>query len=415
MNYLRAALSTTLGVLLGCADPAGTNGKPAIITQLPRQLSAAERGIVQSTPDFAVNLLKAVNTGFAGKNVFISPLSASMALGMTLNGVGGDTYAEMRQALALPDQPLNELNAGYKALIALLQSLDPKVQFNVANSIWYRDTFGPAITPKFLTDVRDAFSAEARGLDFASPQAVPTINSWVRDKTENKIDKILDNISSATVMYLMNAIYFKGAWRDPFTKARTAPAAFTIPAGSTVMVDMMTRRSGFRANLVSGTQVVELPYGGDAWVMTLLLPPAGISIDDFVAALTPAAWTGFTGEAAESTAQLHLPRFKLSWTDENLKGKLSLLGMNKAFVPNVADFTPLSATLGRELYISNVVQKTFVDVNEEGTEAAAVTSVGVEVTSLPAQIRFDRPFVFAIRERLTGTVAFVGKITNPKE
>lgn len=214
-------------------------------------------------------------------------------------------------------------------------------------------------------------------------------------------------------MYLMNAIYFKGTWRDQFNKAQTARAPFTTASGSDVMVDMMTRKGGFRAASVGGVQIAELPYGGDAWVMTLVLPPEGTPIDAFVASLTPAAWTTYSRDATESTTDIYLPRFKLEWKDEGLKERLKLLGMQKAFVPNEADFTPLSSSLGRELFISSIVQKTFVDVNEEGTEAAAVTSVGVEVTSLPTPIRFDRPFIFAIRERLSGTVAFIGKITNP--
>jgi serpin B len=338
-----------------------------------------------------------------------------MAFGMTLNGVGGETFNEMRRALSLPDRPLADLNAGYASLIPLLQGLDPKVQFNIANSIWYRDTFGPSINPKFLSEVRVAFGAEVRGLDFSSPQAVTTINTWVKEKTSNKIDKIIDAIPPDMLMYLMNAIYFKGSWREQFTKAKTAPAAFTTAGGSEVTVDMMSRKGGFRAKQMNGSTVAELPYGGDAWVMTLVLPPANTPIDAFVAALTPATWTALVQDAPEADWDLYLPRFKLEWKDEGLKEKMKSLGMRKAFVPGDADFTPLSNTLGRDLFISSVAQKTFVDVNEEGTVAAAVTSIGIGVVSLPPEVRVNRPFVFAIRERLSGTVAFIGKITNPKQ
>jgi serpin B len=214
------------------------------------------------------------------------------------------------------------------------------------------------------------------------------------------------------IMYLVNATYFKGAWRDAFDPKKTANAPFTTHTGAQVTVPTMTRKGGYRAGTVSGTTVVELPYGGDAYVMTIAMPAQGTHINAFVAGLTPAIWQSFASGTVAATFDLYLPKFKITW-DANLNEALKAMGMRQAFIAGGADFTTLSRSKGTELYVSEVRQKTFVDVNEEGTEAAAVTSVGIGITSLPPSFRIDRPFVFAIREKLSGTVLFLGKIVNP--
>lgn len=408
-QLIRAA---SLALLAACSQPTATDQPPRAITELPRLLSAAEQAIAQSTPDFAINLLKAVNPAFADRNVVISPLSASMALGMTLNGAAGTTFTEMRDALGLPTRPIAELNAGYQALISLLRSLDPSVDFRIANSIWYKQTFGPYIEPSFLSATRSAFGAEVAGLDFASPSAANAINAWVNTGTNGKIAKIIDQIPAEMVMYLVNATYFKGAWREAFDPRRTGDGSFTTATGASVPVKLMTRKGGFRAGTVSGTTVAELPYGGDAFVMTLAMPAQGTHINAFVAGLSPATWQAFASGTTTSSFDLYVPRFNLSW-EARLNDALQAMGMRQAFVPGGADFTALSRTMGNELFVSEVKQKALVEVNEAGTVAAAVTSVGIGVTSLPPSFRFDRPFVFAIRERLTGTVLFMGKVANP--
>lgn len=397
---------------MACADPTDPQGKPAPITALPRQLNTTEQALAASTTGFGIGLLREVNKSFADSNVFISPLSATMALGMTLNGTSSSTYDEMRGALSLPDRPLAELNAGYQGLVTMLRGLDKTVDFRIANSIWYRNTFAAAIAPTFLADARTYFDAQASGLDFASAQAPATINGWVNTSTNGKIAKILDQIPPEMVMYLINATYFKGAWRDGFNPQRTGDGPFTTHRGQQVTAKLMARKGGFRAAQLNGTQVVELPYGGDAFVMTVAMPAFNVDINTFIASLTPATWASFTATLTDPGYDLIFPKFKLAWEDR-LNNELQALGMRQAFAAGGADFSRLSPTRGRELYVSEVKQKTFVDVNEEGTEAAAVTSVGVGVTSAPPSIRIDRPFVFAIRERLSGTVLFIGKIVRP--
>ncbi|MBK8250266.1 MAG: serpin family protein [Gemmatimonadetes bacterium] len=410
MRLIRFSL--VCAAAMACADPTDPQGKPAPITALPRQLNTTEQALAASTTGFGIGLLREVNKTFADSNVFISPLSATMALGMTLNGASNSTYDEMRGALNLPDRPLSELNASYQGLVTMLRGLDKTVDFRIANSIWYRNSFASAVAPAFLADTRTFFDAEASGLDFASPQALTTINSWVNTSTNGKITKILDQIPPELVMYLINATYFKGAWRDSFDPQRTGDGPFTTHRGQQVTAKLMTRKGGYRAAQLNGTQVVELPYGGDAFVMTVAMPALNVDINTFIASLTPATWASFSATLTEPGYDLVFPKFKLEWEDR-LNNELQALGMRQAFIEGGADFTRLSPTMGRDLYVSEVKQKTFVDVNEEGTEAAAVTSVGIGVTSLPPSIRIDRPFVFAIRERLSGTVLFIGKIVRP--
>ena len=367
-----------------------------------------------STPVFGLRLLQAVNPSFTDGNVFLSPLSASVALGMTMTGAAGSTLTDMRETLALPDRPIATLDSGYQALITLLRGLDPAVELRLANAVWYRTSVGPAISPAWTQEVRTFFGARVGGLDFGAPSAVTTINGWVDSSTAGRIRTIVDEIPASTVLYLINAIHFKGAWRDGFDAKRTTTQPFTTHRGTQLSVPMMIRAGNFRAAMVNGRTILELPYGGDAWALTVLLPATGEPIDSLVSRLTPAVWQGAVSALAEvpTEAQLVMPKFSLTWEDQ-LNNELQAMGMPAPFRAGVADFSRLAPSIGRELFISEVKQKTFVDVNEEGTEAAAVTSVGISRTSLPPTYRVDRPFVLAIRERLSGTLLFLGKVVRP--
>ena len=397
-----------------CSDAAGPGDDiQPVISSLPRQLTTMEAEMVGAANTFGFNLLREVNTSFADSNVFMSPLSASMALGMTMNGAEGTTFEEMRSALGFGPRTYEQLNSSYQSLIELLRDLDPKVQFTIANAIYYDIAdIGSAIEPTFLTESRNFFDAEVKGLDFRVPSTVDTVNAWASANTNGKIPRILDNIEPQIVMLLMNAIYFKGDWRAAFKKSETSTQPFRSLRGE-VPVQMMHRKGGFRAGRISNAQVAELPYGGDAFVMTILLPDEGVNVNTFASSLTPATWQQATANLRDADVDIYLPKFKLAWED-TLNDELKRLGMRQAFIPDGAQFTRISRTMGNSLYVDFVKQKAYVDVNEEGTEAAAVTVVGVGVTSAPVPIRIDRPFVFAIRERLSGTVLFLGKIVEPK-
>ncbi len=409
----RRALLLLLTAAAACADPSAPDPTPPKISSLPRALSATEAAMIDASNAFGFNLLREENPSFTARNVFLSPLSASMALGMTMNGAAGTTFDEMRGALGFGTQTHDELNQSYQSLIALLKNLDQRVDFRIANAIFYDDAFGGAVNSSFLHDATQYFDADVAGLDFGSPLAVDTVNAWAGRTTSGKIPRVIDRLEPDLVMLLMNAIYFKGDWREGFKESETRPQPFTPSSGPPVNVPTMHRSGGFRLGTTANAAVVELPYGGDAFVMTILMPSSGTSVDQTIAALSPESWDAATANLYAAAADLYLPKFTLTWED-TLNAALQRLGMKQAFVPDGADFTRLSASAGHHLYISYVKQNTFVDVNEVGTEAAAVTTVGIGLTSLPEAIRVNRPFVFAIRERLTGTILFLGKVEVPE-
>ena len=394
-----------LGALLlaGCEDPIGAENTP--LDQLPRALTAAEREVITSSNRFAFGLLREVNRGETGMNVFISPLSASMALGMTANGARGPTLDAMKETLGFGATPLADVNASYKSLIDLLLHLDPKVDMRIANSIWYRTGF-PVEQP-FVDATRTFFGAQVTALDFANQASVGTINAWVDTNTNGKIKKLLDAIQPNAVMYLINAIYFKGSWTSAFDRADTRDGTFTASDGSRVTAKMMSREGTYRFADRGDFQVVDLPYGNGAYSMTVLLPDQGKSVDALLAGLDSQKWSDIVSGLPEQRLTLSMPRFKVEY-EKGLNDALRALGMGIAFSP-ASDFTAMSAA---DPWIDLVFQKTYVDVNEEGTEAAAVTGV-VMVTSLGPEMTIDRPFVFAIREKFSGTILFMGKIERP--
>jgi serpin B len=207
-------------------------------------------------------------------------------------------------------------------------------------------------------------------------------------------------------MYLINAIYFKGAWERQFEKAHTIQQPFHAIDGSTTQVPMMSQTGTFPAVRTDEYTAAELPYGGGAYAMVVVVPNEGRTLESLIASLDETRWNALLASLTQQRGDVYLPRFRLEWEQE-LNDPLTSLGMGVAFRPDMADFTGIAKAGG--LFISSVLQKTFVDVNEEGTEAAAATSVGVSVTSVSVPLlRADRPFFFAIRERLSGTVLFMG-------
>jgi len=410
MSFNRSVAAASLALIASCSsatDP-GKGSQTEPLESLPRQLTAGEQSLVSAANDFSFGLFRQIAAAKKDSNAFTSPLSASMALGMTMNGAASTTYSQMKSTLAFGSATDADINASYKSLIALLRGLDPSVDFRIANSIWYRSGF-PVEQP-FIDVTKNAFDATVTGLDFSSPSAVTTINDWVSGATAAKIPKIIDKIENDQVMFLINAIYFKGSWRDKFDPAETKDDTFHGIAGDQPM--KLMHRHG-KMLLASNSQFVaaDLPYGNSAYSMTVLLPNPGTTVDQLATSLQAGAWTTWMGQFHELTTDIWLPKLKLEWQRE-LNDDLKAMGMRDAFIPDGADFTRMSSTQGRKLYIDKVKQKTYVDINEEGTEAAAVTSVGVSVTSLPPSLRVDRPFIFVIRERLSGTILFMGKIVR---
>ena len=402
--------SSTVGVLLllaaSCGEPVtGPSVGGGEITQLPRPLSAAEVEIIAANNRFAFGLLAQANRPNA--NLFLSPLSASMALGMTMNGAAGETWNQMHAVLGYGSLAEEEINASCESLLELLVGLDPAVETAIGNSVWTRQGF--PVHSEFLEAVHEPFDAEVAELDFASPAASERINEWVEAATRGRIDAIVPaRIPDVIVMYLINAVYFKGSWTLRFDPSDTRAEPFHLDDGSTRTVPLMALRRDFPYQENSRFQAVDLPYGGRAFSMTVLVPRRGVSVDDLAASLDAAEWEDIADSFHETDLQLFLPRFRMAY-ERTLNDDLAALGMVDAF-DRRADFTRLSPVGG--LSISRVKQKSWVDVNEEGTEAAAATVVSMQESAVPV-VRADRPFLFFIRERLSGTILFAGKLASP--
>ncbi len=407
---LRTLLGSVLVFLVGC-DWIGENEEKE--ASPPRPLTATEKTVVDTDQRFGLKLLRAtVDAEDAGKNVFVSPISVSMALGMTLNGARGETRTAMERALEKQDLSPPEINDAYRGLIDLLEGLDPNVEVALANSIWYRE--GVPVKQAFIDTNRTHFDAEVSGLDFSSPQASDRINGWVEDETRGNIPNIVPNqIPKEVIMYLINATYFKGPWRTQFDPAETEEEPFHRADGSTVTVPMMERTEEVSPPLLRTDQftAIDLAYSDSLYSMTILLPHEDTSVGAVVDSLDAETWTQMTSQMRPTElSRLKLPKFTLRYEKE-LKEILSDLGMGVAFTEQ-ADFRDIADT-DRSLFISEVKHKTFLQVNEEGTEASAATSVGVGADSGPPSLVVDRPFVVAIRENHSGTILFAGTVMNP--
>ncbi len=395
---------------LGCSLASESEGPPPLITGLPRSLTAAESQLVAGANGFGFALFLKAREGASGDNLFLSPTSASMALGMTMNGAAGATLDSMRVALRLDQLPLGDLDAGYRTVIDLLRSLDTTTDVRIANSIWAQS--GVSWRTGFLDAARGSFDAEVQSLDLQAPSSLDVINNWVKDKTGGKIPTILDQIQSNEVMFLINAIYFKGRWRAGFDPDRTAPATFHAPSGDQTVSMMHREPDTLRYASLADAEVVDLLYGNGAWSLTIVLPREGGTLDGLVAGLDAAKWDQWIGALRDVKIGLAMPKLRLEYQRE-LKDDLAALGMRRAFDPDLADFSALvEGPLAGNLYLTRVTQKTFVNINEEGTEAAAATSVGVGETAAPVTVLVDRPFLLAIRERYSGTILFLGQITR---
>ncbi len=399
--------------LAACGDDSPL-GPVEEITALPRPLSTAEELLIEAGNDFAFRFLAQVYGEAPDTNLFLSPLSASMALGMTLNGAAGGTFDEMRSTLGFATLSLEQINQGYQDLIDLLSKLDDTVELGIGNSIWYRQGF--EVRADFLGRTQDFFDAEVRAMDFNDPASVGIINGWVKKETRDRITEIIKGpIDPATVMFLINAIYFNGSWTYWFDRAKTADAAFHGVAGTESTVPLMEVDGSFPYAETEAYQAVDLPYGGQAFAMTVLLPREGRTVGEVAASLDPVRWAGLVGSFRKEEGVVRLPRFRMEW-EKVLNETLQAMGMVQAFHAGVADFRGISSPGGGNpgLFVSLVKQKAYVDVDEEGTVAAAVTVVVIDKSAAGSfHFQADRPFLFFLRERLSGTILFAGVFTGP--
>jgi serpin B len=317
----------------------------------------------------------------------------------------------MEAILELSGLTLEEINLSYQHLIDLLIGLDQKVQFDLANSIWYKSSL-PQPEEMFLQRCQQYFDALVTGLDFTLPEAAPTINNWVHESTSGKIEEVVDDpIAPYICTFLINAIYFKGNWVYQFDDDLTQDTLFYRPDGTTTTCQMMSQRAPHAFFYDGDLMAVDLPYGDGAYSMTIFVPWEQGDVDAFIAGLDTQNLNNWLEQFVTDSINVFIPRFKLEYSRE-LKDDLTALGMGIAFDPDGANFRNMYKSM--RVWIDKVKHKTFVEVNEEGTEAAAVTSVEMAYESeTTPDFRADTPFVFMIRENQSGTILFIGKIVDP--
>jgi serpin B len=349
----------------------------------------------------------------AGRNVVVSPASVLFAMSMAASGARGETGEEMLAALELKGWTREDLNASCAQLLRWLEGGEPGVRLDVANSAWLHRSH--PFEPSYVKTLENDYRAQARAVPFDA-KTLEAINEWVRDRTRGKIAGAGPrNFGPNDKLFLINAVYFKGNWKDKYEKSRTVEQPFHLAGEKTKMLPFMRRTARYDYAEAAGYQAVRIPYGEKGrMAFYVFLPKPGVSLSglhDRLAALGP-KWTS---EFGSSMVQLELPRFKQEF-EAQLETVLTMLGMKKAFANGQADFTGMSPK-GRELSIDKVYHKTYVDVNEEGTEAAAVTTVAVGAKAAepakPVVFKVDRPFFCAIADDTTGAILFTGSIVEP--
>ena len=374
--------------------------------------------VVKANNDLGMKMFSKLAAAEAGKNMMISPLSISIAMTMMSNGASGDNIAEMKEVLGFGDMEFSDLNAQFADLIQSLVEADKDLVLEIANSVWMTDGFAPDVKQDFIDVLTEFYDAAFFTEDFQDEATVSKINSWVSEKTHGKIDKILENIDPQTVMHLINAIYFKAAWTTSFDKDRTREGRFKLSDGTLTTANYM----GFAPDAEDleffsysynswedGFSVIRIPYGRDVFAFYGIVPNEEneINIDDFIAQIAENGFDHYLSLLTKKEFPIVLPKFKFEYS-KSLLEIFNELGMEKAFVAggfdNIAE---------NDLFISIISHKTFIEVNEEGTEAAAVTDVGADSGGDEAGFYAIRPFVFVIRDERNGTILFIGKVENP--
>jgi serine protease inhibitor len=405
INTTFLLLVTVILLSFGCDTSDSGHDDGIVLTKKSAQL-------VNANNQFGLELFLNISAyEKEAENVMISPISVALALAMTCNGAETTTKSAMEKTLRLSGLTRDEINGTYQTLVDALKSLDPKVLLEIANAIYYRKDFD--VEKDFVSINRKYYGAEIEGIDFTSPSALETINGWVNTKTHGKIPEILKEITPNQVMFLLNAIYFKGIWSKEFNKQSTSNMLFYKEDGKPVSVDMMARLDTldyFSSDLFSS---IRLPYGKGNFLMYVFLPEQGKTLNNLISQLDMENWAVWMKEFKETqNVDIRLPRLKFAY-EIKLNKVLSDMGMGIAFTGG-ADFSGINREGG--LNIDYVKHKTFVEMNEEGTEAAAVTIVAIEKNMAgPAKIPFfvNKPFLFVIAEKSTGAILFIGTVKNP--
>lgn len=381
------------------------------------ELPENSKQVIQATNRFAFDFFKeALAHDRTDKNKLISPLSIYIALSMTYNGADNDTRKAIENTLGLKNIDIRILNSVIHAILTQFPDVDNKIELSIANSIWHRKN-GIQPLAGFLNTIQNDYKATIQALDFDNPASVNTINNWVSQKTNDKIPTIIDNISPDDLMYLINAIYFNGKWQQQFRKENTKNDLFYLSDGSEKNVPFMNNELTIRWEENESFTIAELPYGsGNNFSMLVLKPndKKNETLSQLASSLNENSLTEAISSMHSSKIQIIIPKWEYDDEIENMEPELSAMGMGIAFTDD-ADFSKMYQT-NQPVEITKAIHKTYIKVDEEGTEAAAVTTIGVGTTSvnIPERIiKLDHPFLYAIMEKQTGTILFLGVVNDP--
>lgn len=396
----------TTGTLLLTSACTQDKSTPEPIEGKPIHLSAR---VANQTTDFAFDLLQNIDaTESKEENIFVSPLSLHIALGMLLNGSEGETREGIIKAIRAEGLTPDDLNAAYQTLMRELPEADKKVQLALANSMWYREGF--EVKNSFKQVLADIFSSQIYDEPFDGG-TVKKINQWASDHTAGKIDQVIDQIDGGMVMFLMNALYFKGDWTHEFDKDKTQDWNFSLSSGGEKQVKMMFLEKELRNYSDDDFDVVELPYSSGQYNLTLFVPKSGKDIHSLLQEFDSHKWQTVQEGLHKGKTYVGLPKFTLKY-EIFLNEVLSAMGMERVFT----DQAELGGIADARILVSFVKQNTFLGIDESGTEAAAVTSIGIELTSVgPSRktVIADKPFFFTINENTSNTILFTGRIMSP--
>jgi len=408
------AVLTLIGVSSFIYIPKYTRG--VAYAKSDEKASSVDERLVYANTRFAFKIFKELMVEDEGKNIFISPLSISTALAMAYNGAGGSTKADMARTLELGYGDLGDVNEGYLGLVESLEGADGQVRLAIGNSVWMDDDFEPRVYPTFTDGISTYYDGEIFTRNFGDPRTIDDVNGWISEKTNDKIDKMISEIDPEIVMFLINAIYFKGDWTTEFDEAETREGDFFLPDGEVVRPEMMATSGKFSYYSGEDFKIARLPYGRDKIAMYILLPDEDESLESLLEVLNQTTFDDCLSRLSPvNELKVKLPKFRLEYGTKRLNDVLTNLGMGVAFDMHAANFSGIAPIDQENLYIDFVDHKAFIEVNEQGTEAAAATVVGIALSSAPMETTFyaDRPFFFVIRDDRSGSILFMGSIVNP--
>lgn len=409
--WLLVAVTVAAPIMISCEKSSQQDlpTEPVTISTEPYQ-----KEIIDSANTFALGLFSSTLDDVKGSgNVLISPFSVSTALSMTLNGAAGQTFQDMRRTLGFGDKTILQINDTYLKLMSEMVTVDSRVVLEIANSVWVEKQFQPK--ESFINALMEFYDAGARTIDKTDPSAVKMVNDWIARETHDKIKDMLDKLNPDMVMLLINAIYFNGKWKYTFEKSDTKDETFYVNGSNPEQVPMMHINTDLNAARIDNVTIAEIPYGQGNFSMIVVLPEEGTGTEGIAGALTQSVWQNWmtTLESNEHNVSLAMPRFKYEYK-RNLNDDLKNMGMGIAFT-DLADFSNISDLT---LMISRVLHQSFIENNEEGTEAAAATVVEITLTSINPEpmifnVTLNRPFLYFIKEYSTGTILFAGRVDDP--